>query len=150
MTSAYRKTVYGDLVRIADPSELPPPGEGDYVLSLLERLLERGAVDAGQAADFRARREAEIAEAGTCRMIDGAEDVLNDIARIDAQRRRGVAFPTDRSTASVMRRAGFSDEEIIGRLGYLPESYGQPVTESGKGAEPTRTGSARPCTGEGR
>ncbi len=42
----------------------------------------------------------------------------------------------DRLTASTMRRAGYSDEEIVSELGYLPESFSRQLLETDFEAEP--------------
>ncbi len=53
-------------------------------------------------------------------MIDGAEDLLHDIMRHDAERARAGRSRSDRGSAAVMRRIGLSDDEIVERLGYNP------------------------------
>jgi len=52
--------------------------------------------------------------------VDGAQDLLHDIMRHDAERMRLGRSQSDRSTAAVMRRIGLSDDEIVARLGYNP------------------------------
>ncbi len=53
-------------------------------------------------------------------LVDGAEDVLHDIRRHDAERQRVGHSRSDRGTAAVMHRVGLSDAEIVERLGYNP------------------------------
>jgi hypothetical protein len=72
------------------------------------------------------------------RKIDSGEDLLHDLKKIDAGRKYGVPFPTDRSTASLMREVGFSDAEIIERLGYLPDAEGISTPEPEAATEPRR------------
>lgn len=54
------------------------------------------------------------------RLIIGAEDLLHDIERHDAERTRVGWSRSDRGSAAVMRRIGLSDDEIVERLGYNP------------------------------
>ena len=59
----------------------------------------------------------------TPRMIDIAEDLMHDIERADADLTPSRVETRNRITASTMRRCGFSDEEIVEKLGYMPEPF---------------------------
>jgi hypothetical protein len=57
-------------------------------------------------------------------MVDIAVDLLHDIEEVDASRDPRLIARRNRVTASVMRDIGFSNEEIVDKLGYLPEPFG--------------------------
>lgn len=56
-------------------------------------------------------------------MLDVAEDILHDVEAADADLTPSRVARRNRVTAAVMRDLGFSDDEIIQKLGSLPEPF---------------------------
>ncbi len=57
-------------------------------------------------------------------MVDIAAALMMLIAEVDANESAEAKSIRERVTASTMRRVGYSDDEIVSELGYLPEPFG--------------------------
>ncbi len=67
--------------------------------------------------------------------VDIAVDLMHDIREVDASQDPVLIARRNRVTAAVMREVGFSDHEIVAKLGYFPEPFGGEVLSDD--AEPT-------------
>lgn len=67
-------------------------------------------------------------------MVGVAADLMHDIREIDASRNVKTLERRDSVTATVMREVGFSDQDIVAKLGYLPRPLDTPVRRRGRTA----------------
>ena len=64
-------------------------------------------------------------------MVDVAHDLMHDIERVDAEQGPEAKARRERMQAAVMLQVGFSEDEVVAKLGYLPEPFPARVRPSG-------------------
>ena len=63
------------------------------------------------------------------KLVDVAIALMRAIDDVDGNGSAEASYLRERLTASTMRRAGCSDEKIVGELGYLPEPFRSSAAE---------------------